>query len=88
MIAFFRDILRALYKPLLMVLLFAALVLLWYVPREQKTEEPIWIEVVTEPKTGQCEVTLWAGGRLMYSLVSDQRTDLNDKTCQIYILNH
>ncbi len=88
MIELFRSIGRALYKPLLLILLAACCVLLWYVPKEHKTEDPIWVEVVADPKNNRCEVSLWAGGRLISSVVSGTRYDLVRKDCQIYVITH
>ena len=88
MIELFHDILKALYKPLLVLLVASMVALLWYIPREDTTSDPIWVEVIANPKTGQCEVTLWEGNRIAYSLVSDRVNELNKKVCQIYVLNH
>ena len=88
MIALFRDAIKALYKPVLVILLAAVVTLLWYVPRERQTTNPMWIEIVANSKSNHCEVTLWDGGRMVYSLVSKKRYDLVTKTCQIYVINH
>lgn len=76
------------YKPLLVLLLAATVALLWYVPREQRTNDPMWIEIIADPKNNHCEVTLWAGPRLVYSMSSETRYDLVSPDCQIYIMQH
>ena len=88
MIELFRDIIRSLYKPLLVLLLAATVALLWYVPREQQTTEPMWVEIIVDPENNHCEVTLWAGGRMAYSMTSEKRYDLVNEGCQIYIMQH
>ena len=88
MIELVLDICRKVYKPLLLVLLSACLVLLWYVPREHQTNKPMWVEIIADPKNNHCEVTLWEGGRMVYSMTSEERYDLVTKSCQIYVINH
>ena len=88
MIRFYTQIIKWLYKPTLVLLLLCCVYLLLYVPKEEYTVNPMWIEITADRNKQKCEISVWDGGRLAYSLSSDTRNDLYNGFCQMYIIRH